>query len=68
MGCFTAHSARTFRFIQGLTTLISHQAIELDNLIATYMEEVGAIGPLSDAILEQRDRHKHTISGWFAVR
>jgi hypothetical protein len=52
----------------GTDYLISHQAFELDNLIATYMEEVGAIGPLSDAVLEQLDRHRHAISGRFAVR
>jgi hypothetical protein len=61
--CFTVHRARTFRSIQGLTTLISRQAFEIDSLIATYMEEVGAIGPLLNAMLWQLDRRNTAISG-----
>ena len=45
MEAFTSHSAKTFRKIQGLTTLILQQDAELEQLIDSYIKEVGAIGP-----------------------
>jgi hypothetical protein len=67
MECFTSHSAKTFRNIQGLTTLVSQQAAELDCLVTNYIEEIGAIGPLTDAALSELDESEHAVSGRFAV-
>lgn len=63
VAAFTAHSAKTFRKIQGLTTLISQQDAELEQLIARYIEEVGGNRPLTDAAVAALDLFIHVVSG-----
>jgi hypothetical protein len=67
MECFTTHSAKTFRTIQGLTTLIGQQKAELNALVANYVDEIGAVGPLSDNAIAELDPALHAFSGRYAV-
>lgn len=67
MECFTSHSAKTFRKIQGLTTMISQQQAELDLLVSSYVEEIGAIGPLSESTVSGLDPALHVTAGCYAV-
>ena len=67
MEAFTLHSAKTFRKIQGLTTLILQQDAELEQLIASYIKEVGAIGPLTDEAVAALDLSIYVVSGHYAV-
>lgn len=67
METFTSHSAKTFRSIQGLTTLISQQHAELTLLVSNLMEEVGGLGPLSEVGLRELNPALHVSSGKFAV-
>jgi hypothetical protein len=67
MEVLTSHSAKTFRKIQGLTTLISQQEAELEQLIASYIAEIGAIGPLSDEAVTALDVTSYLVSGHYAV-
>ena len=67
MEAFTSHSANTFHKIQGLTTLISQQDAELEQLIASYIKEVGAIGPLTDEAVAALDLPIYVVSGHYAV-
>lgn len=67
MEAFTSHSAKAFRKIQGLTTLISQQDAELKQLISNLIHEVGAIGPLTDEAVGALDLSRYVVSGHYAV-
>jgi hypothetical protein len=67
MEFFTSHSAKTFRNIQGLTTLISKHAAELDQLVSNLTEEACAIGPLTEDAVVALEPSDYVIGGWYAV-
>jgi len=64
---FTTRAAVTFRSIQGLTTLMLQQQNALDNLIASFIDDVGMIGPLTTESITNIDPLTHVISGRYAV-
>jgi hypothetical protein len=64
---FTTRAIVTFRFIQGLTTLVLQQQNALDNLIASFIDNVGVIGPLIAESIANMDPLTHVINGRYAV-
>jgi hypothetical protein len=64
---FTSKTAITFRTIQGLTTLLDQQPAALVGFIASLMEDVGVIGPLTAETIANFDALSHIISGRYAV-
>ncbi|CAN5957148.1 unnamed protein product [Sphagnum jensenii] len=54
-------------FVQGLTTLVLQQQNALDNLIASFIDNVGVIGPLIAESIANMDPLTHVISGRYAV-
>jgi hypothetical protein len=64
---FTTRAAITFCSIQGLTTLVLQQQNALDNLIASFIDDVGATGPLTAESIANIDPSTHIISGHYAV-
>jgi hypothetical protein len=64
---FTTRAAVTFRSIQGLTTLMLQQRNALDNLIASFIDDVGVIGPLTAESITNIDPLTHIISVHYAV-
>lgn len=67
METFIAHSAKKFHNIQGLMTLSSQQDAALGQFIASYMDKVGAIGPLTDEAVAALDLSVYVVSGHCAV-
>lgn len=65
--CFEWRSDKEFRKIQGLTTLLSQKSVKLDCLVSNYIDEIGAIGPLTDQAVSKLDISEHVVSGWLAV-
>jgi hypothetical protein len=64
---FTTRAAITFCSIQGLTTLVLQQRNALDNLIASFIDDVGVIGPLTAESIANIDPSTHVISGHYAI-
>ncbi|CAK9202181.1 unnamed protein product [Sphagnum troendelagicum] len=64
---FTIRAAVTFHSIQGLTTLVLQQRNALDNLIASFIDDVGVIGPLTVELIANIDPSTHVINGRYAV-
>ena len=64
---FTTRAIVTFRFIQGLTTLVLQQQNALDNLIASFIDDVGVIGSFIAKSIANIDPLTHIISGHYAV-
>jgi len=64
---FTTRTVVTFRSIQGLTTLVLQQRNALDNLIASFIDDVGVNGPLTGESFANIDPSTHVISGRYAV-
>lgn len=64
---FTSHSAETFCKIQGLTNLVLQQDAELEQLIDSYTDEVGAIGPLTDGTVAAHFFFIYVVSGHDAI-
>jgi hypothetical protein len=60
---FTSRTARTFRTIQGLTTLLDQQQAALVDLVASLMEDVGVTGPLTAEAIANLDASTRVISG-----
>lgn len=67
MECFTLHSAKALRKIHGLTVLLSHHLAKLDCLISYWIDESGALWPLTHQADSQLDVSKHVGSGLLAV-
>jgi hypothetical protein len=64
---FTTRAAVTFCSIQGLTTLVLQQRNALDNLIASFIDDVGVIGPLTAESIANIDPSTHIINGHYAI-
>jgi hypothetical protein len=64
---FTTRAAVTFCFIQGLITLVLQQRNALDNLIASFINDVGVTGPLTAKLIVNIDPLTHVISGRYVV-
>jgi hypothetical protein len=64
---FTTRAAVTFCSIYGLTTLVLQQRNALDNLIASFIDDVGVIGPLTAESIANIDPLTHVISGHYAI-
>jgi hypothetical protein len=64
---FTTRVAVIFRSIQGLTTLVLQQRNALDNLIASFIDDVGVTGLLTAESIANIDPSIHVISGRYAV-
>lgn len=62
---FTTKVAIAFHTIQGLTTLVLQQQNVLDNLVATFIANVGVIGPLNTESIANVDLSTHVIAGRF---
>jgi len=64
---FTTRAADIFRSIQGLTTLVLQQQNAMDNLIASFIDDVGVTGLLTAESIANIDPSTHVISGRYAV-
>jgi hypothetical protein len=64
---FTTRAVVIFCFIQGLTTLVLQQQNALDNLIASFIDDVRVIGPLIAESIVNIDPSTHVISGRYAI-
>jgi hypothetical protein len=64
---FTTRVAVTFCSIQGLTTLVLQQRNALDNVIASFIDDVGVTGPLTTELITNIDPLTHVISGCYVV-
>ncbi len=64
---FTTRAAVTFCSIQGLTTLVLQQRNALDNLIASFIDDVGVTRPLTTELIANIDPLTHVISGRYVV-
>jgi hypothetical protein len=64
---FTTRATVTFCSIQGLTTLVLQQRNALDNFIASFINDVGVIGPLTAESIANIDPSTHVISGHYAI-
>jgi hypothetical protein len=65
---FTSLTAITFRTIQGLSTLLDQQQAVLDDLVTSFIDDVGVIGPLSPEAIANLKVSEHVISGRYAVQ
>jgi hypothetical protein len=63
MQSFTNYTAKTFKYIQGSTLLLSEQSSAFDKLIRTFIEDVGIEGPLAHNVLSLRDPETLVSSG-----
>jgi hypothetical protein len=63
----TTRAVVTFCSIQGLTTFVLQQRNALDNLIASFIDDVGVIGPLTTESIANIDPSTHIISGHYAI-
>jgi len=63
---FTTQAAVTFCSIQGFT-LVLQQGNALDNLIASFIDDVGVIRPLTAELIANIDPLTHVISGRYVV-
>jgi hypothetical protein len=64
---FTTRAAVTFCSIQGLTTLVLQQQNALNNLIASFIDDVGVIGPFTTESIASIDPPTHVISGHYVI-
>jgi len=64
---FTTRIVITFCSIQGLTTLVLQQQNALDNLIASFIDDVGVIGLLTTESIANIDPSTHVINGHYAI-
>jgi hypothetical protein len=64
---FTTRAAVTFCSIQELTTLVLQQRNALDNLIASFIDDIGVIGPLTAESIANINPSTHVISGHYAI-
>jgi hypothetical protein len=65
---FTSLTAITFHTIQGLSTLLDQQQAALDDLVTSFIDDVGVIGPLSPEAIANLEVSEHVISGRYAVQ
>jgi hypothetical protein len=64
---FTTRAVVTFLSIQGLTTLVLQQRNALDNLIASFIDNVGVTGLFTTKSIANINPSTHIISGRYAV-
>jgi hypothetical protein len=64
---FTTRTAVIFYSIQGLITLVFQQRNALDNLIASFIDDIGVTGPLTAELIANIDPLIHVISGRYVV-
>ncbi len=64
---FTTRVVVTFRSIQGLTTFVLQQRNALDNLITSFIDNVGVTGPLTVESIANINPSTHIISGRYAI-
>jgi hypothetical protein len=64
---FTIRAAVIFKSIQGLTTLVLQQQNALDNLITSFIDDVGMIGPLTVESIANINPSTHVITGHYAI-
>ena len=67
MHSFTNYTASTFRYIQGSTTLVSEQTSAFKRLIASFIVDVGVVGPLTPKAIVFLDPTTHVSSGLHSV-
>jgi hypothetical protein len=60
---FTSRIAIAFHLIQGLTTLLEQQQATSNDLIASFIDDVGVTGPLTTGSIGNLDISNHVISG-----
>jgi hypothetical protein len=48
---FTSLTAITFCTIQGMSTLLDQQQAALDDLVTSFIDDVGVVGPLSPEVI-----------------
>jgi hypothetical protein len=65
---FTFLTAITFRTIQGLSTLLDQQQATLDDLVTSFIDDVGVVGPLSPEAIANLEVLEHVISGRYAIQ
>ncbi len=63
----TIRAAVIFRSIQGLTTRVLQQRNALDNLIASFNDDIGVTGPFTVELIANIDPSTHVISGRYVV-
>ncbi|OAE26611.1 hypothetical protein AXG93_4542s1320 [Marchantia polymorpha subsp. ruderalis] len=58
----------TFRKIQGLSTLLDQHQAALDDIVTSFVDDVGVIGPLSPEAIANFDVSAYVISGRYAFQ
>jgi hypothetical protein len=66
MQYFMNHTAIAFRSIHGLMTLLEQKAA-LNDLVASFIDNVGVISPLTTKLIGNLDTSTHVISGLYAI-
>ncbi len=64
---FMSRTTIAFRSIQGLTTLLEQQQATLNDLVASFINDVGVTGSLTTKSIRNLDTSTHVISGLYAV-
>ncbi|CAK9862296.1 unnamed protein product [Sphagnum jensenii] len=65
---FISLTAIMFCMIQGLSTLLDQQQAALDDLVTSFIDDIGVIGPLSLEAIANLEVSEHVISGRYAVQ
>jgi mannose/fructose/N-acetylgalactosamine-specific phosphotransferase system component IID len=60
---FTSHIIVAFHSIQGLTTLLEQQQATSNDLVASFIDNVGMTGPLTTESIGNLDTSTHVING-----
>jgi hypothetical protein len=64
---FTNRTIVTFRKLQGLTTLVVQQQVELDAFIDSFIDDTGMTSPFTTKSIQDLDQMTHVFNGRYAV-
>jgi hypothetical protein len=64
---FTSHTTIAFRSIQELTTLLEQQQVTLNDLVPSFIDDVGVNCPFTTESIGNLDTSTHVISSFYAV-
>jgi len=64
---FMSRNAITFRSIHGLMTLLEQRQATLNDLVASFIDDVGVISPLTTKLIVNLDTSTHVLSGFYAI-
>jgi hypothetical protein len=64
---FTSRIAIAFHSIQGLTTLLEQQQVALNDLVASFIDNVAVTSPLTIELIGNLDTSTHVISSLYAI-